>query len=157
MTAGVESLEKMDLRDAELRLLFTHVTPVSEPDTGIPAYCFSMRNASADEVMGGINIKAGYTENIIKYRGNIGFTVFEQFRGRHYSARSCLLLVPVLKMLGMNPIWITCNADNHASRSNIERIGAEYQETLTIPNDYQHLAFYPEHARIKMRYKWELK
>jgi predicted acetyltransferase len=143
--------------DDDLKLVFTQSTPVSEPDTEISAYHFLMRNAESDEDMGAINIKAGYTDNIVKYRGNIGFSVFENFRGKRYSSRSCLLLVPVLKMLQLNPVWLTCNVDNSASAKNIERIGAVYQETVTIPPDYPHLSFYPEHARIKMRYKWELR
>lgn len=146
----------LNLRDDDLKLVFTQRTPVSEPDMEITAYHFLMRNALTDEEMGGINIKAGYTENIVKYRGNIGFSVLVNFRGKHYSSRSCLLLVPVLKVLKMNLVWITCNADNSASVKNIERIGAVYQETLTIPPDYPYLSFYPEHARNKKRYKWEL-
>lgn len=157
MDVDVNEIKLMDLKDGELKLVFTHKVPVSEPDTGIFGYYFSMMNTLSGEEMGTINIRAGYTENIVMYRGDIGYSVFEQFRGNHYSARSCILLVPVIKMLKMNPVWITCNKDNNASRNNIEKIGAEYQDTLTIPCDYLHISFYPEHARVKMRYKWTLK
>jgi predicted acetyltransferase len=146
----------LNLREADLKLVFTHQAPASEPDSGIPAYHFSMRSTETDEELGSINIRTGYTENIVKYRGNIGFGVFEKFRGKYYSARSCLLLVPVLKLLTLNPVWITCNVDNEASRKNIERIGAEYLGTVTIPSDYPHISFYPEQARNKRRYRWIL-
>lgn len=133
-----------------MRLLFKEIKPVTEPDTNVSAYHFSMQNTLTNEEMDGINIKAGYTENIKKYRGNIGFTVFEPYRGNYYSARSCILLLTVLKILEMNLVYLTCNLDNYASRKNIERIGAVYQETVTIPDGYPYLTYYPKDAMVRV-------
>ncbi|MBN1603190.1 MAG: hypothetical protein JW915_16395 [Chitinispirillaceae bacterium] len=152
----LKDISNHSLKDDDLRLYFKEIKPATEPDTSVSAYHFSMQNIMTNEEMGGINIKTGYTENIEKYRGNIGFTVFEPYRGNHYSARSCILLLPVLKILEMNLVYLTCNLDNYASMKNIERIGAVYQETVTIPDDYPHLTYYPKDARIKIRYKWAI-
>jgi len=54
------------LKDDDLHLHFKEIKPVSEPDTNIFAFHFSMQNTMTREEMGGINIKAGYTENIEK-------------------------------------------------------------------------------------------
>lgn len=142
--------------DGKLRLVFSRTGPVSPPDSTVPGYWFNMLQHGTDILMGRINIKAGHTENIVRYRGHLGFEVFEQWRGNHYSARSCLLLVPILRQLQLNTVWLTCNVDNYASRNNIERIGAVYRETVTIPPSYPHIGYYPDHARKKMRFCWEL-
>jgi predicted acetyltransferase len=134
-------------------LRFDGKKQVTEPDNKIEAYCFTMINSFTGNEIGEINIKAGYTENIVNYRGNIGFTVYNSFRGKHYSARSCVLLIPVIAALEMTPIWLTCNIDNILSTRTIERIGAVYINTVTVPEEYY--PYYPEHARVKNRYQWE--
>lgn len=149
----VSIIEDILLTDDELKLRFEGKKQVTEPDNEIQAYYFSMINQITEKKMGGINIKAGYTENILKYRGNIGFTVYEEFRGKHYSARSCIHLIPVIKIINMPHIWLTCNFDNIASMRNIERIGADYIDTVNVPVEYYF--YYAANARIKRRYKWE--
>jgi predicted acetyltransferase len=149
----VQKIEDMLLEDYELKLRFEGKKQVTEPDSELQAYCFSMKNLMTEKEMGTINIKAGYTKNIVNYRGNIGFTVYEEYRGRHYSERSCFLLIPVICVLKMTPIWLTCDVGNIASIRNIERIGAVYVNTIYVPEDYH--IYYPENARIKRRYKWE--
>jgi predicted acetyltransferase len=146
-------IEAITLSDGELTLRFDGKKQVTEPDNEIQAYCFTMINSSTGNEMGGINIKAGYTENIVNYRGNIGFTVYDSFRGKHYSARGCVLLIPVIVILEMTPVWLTCNIDNIPSKRNIERIGAIYIDTVKVPEEYY--PYYPENARVKNRYRWE--
>jgi hypothetical protein len=56
---------KLTLIDDDLTLVFFEKAGVSPPDTSIFTYRFIMRNTNSGEEIGGINIKAGYTENII--------------------------------------------------------------------------------------------
>lgn len=151
-----EYFKNMHLIDKELELIYIGKNNISEPDNHLFAYRFVMKNVESHEEMGGINIKGGYTENIINYRGNIGFAVNDNFRGHRYSSRSCILLIPIIKYLGLNPVWITCNVDNHASRKNIESIGAKYLETITIPDYSAYAKYYPENARQKLRFRWDV-
>lgn len=144
------------LVDQDLSLEFAGKERVSSPDTDVVAYHFTMKHTRTGEEMGRINIKAGYTENIIRYRGNIGYTVYEKYRGNHYSSRSCRLLVPVLRFLGLNPVYITCDADNAASRKNIEALGAELLGIERITESSPYYPYYPEKARVKLRYRWEI-
>jgi predicted acetyltransferase len=140
--------------DGDLELVLVERKPVSDPDSGIPGYSFLMRNPASGAEMGRIKLRAGYTENIRLYRGNIGFTVFEAFRGHRYSARSCGLLAPLIKSLDLDPIWLTCNVDNPGSRKIIESIGAEYVDTTVIPDGSALIRYYPEGARRKLRFIW---
>lgn len=153
----INYLSQLKLIDDELELVFSERKRVTAPDNNLFAYHFKMKNKKSGDEMGEINIKAGYNENIINYRGNIGFTVYKNYRGHHYSGRSCILLIPVIKFLKLNPIWITCNIDNHASRKNIEKIGAVYIETTTISETSPYFQYYPVGARKKLKFKWEIK
>ena len=128
----------------------------SDPDTTVPVYKFKMVHTRLDVEMGEINLRAGYTENIELYRGNIGFTVYEGFRGDHLSGRSCLLLKPFIQSLELATIWLTCNLDNVASKKNLEHIGARYVDTTRVPDDSPYAAHYPAHARLKLRYRWDI-
>ncbi len=150
-------ITELKLHDDDLELVFSEKGKVNPPDADVDVYRFKMISRISGEIMGDINIKAGYTENIVKYRGNIGFTVHENFRGHHYSARSCLLLIPVIKILGLNTLYITCNTDNYASRKNIELLGAEFVEEIAIAADSAYAAFYTEDSRHKLRYVWQVR
>jgi predicted acetyltransferase len=140
--------------DGDLELVLLEQKPVSDPDSAIPGYSFLMRSPASGAEMGRINLRAGYTENIRLYRGNIGFTVFEAYRGHRYAARSCVLLVPLIKSLDLDPIWLTCNVDNPGSKKIIESIGAGYLDTTVIPDDSPYVRYYPEGARRKLRFIW---
>ncbi|MBF0546592.1 MAG: hypothetical protein HQM08_19255 [Candidatus Riflebacteria bacterium] len=153
---GIDFINAAYLIDDDLKLAFIEKTYTSPPDLSVPVYKFRMESSFSGEEIGGINLRAGYTENIILFRGNIGFTVLEKFRGKHFSARSCILLKPIIKNLDLPTIWLTCNLDNNASRKNLEYIGATYVETIKIPENSPYLEFYPPEARIKMRFKWQI-
>ena len=142
--------------DGDLRLVLVGQGMASEPDTTVPVYKFKMSNAHSGIETGEINLRAGYTENIELYRGNIGFTVIEPFRGHSLSGRSCLLLKPFIQSLGLEFLWLTCNLDNVASQRNIAYAGAQYIDLMRVPNDSPYAPFYPSHARVKLRYRWDI-
>jgi tagatose 1,6-diphosphate aldolase len=159
MDANVNPLSALlnsKMIDTDLELILLERKPVSDPDSEIPGYFFLMRNVQSGLDMGSINLRAGYTENIRLYRGNIGFLVSEDFRGHRYAARSCALLVPLIKALNLDPIWLTCNVDNIRSKKAIESIGAKYLDTTVIRQDSPYLRYYPEGARTKLRFMWNM-
>lgn len=85
--------------------------------------------------VGGINIRIGYTPDIVTYFGNIGYAVDEEHRGHHYAERACRLILPLVRAHGMDVVWIMCNPENIASRRTCERLGAELVEIVPIPTD----------------------
>ena len=145
-----------EMKDGELYLKVSSKNPPDYEKGYSPFYRFEMLNSSTGEVMGGLSFRVGYTHNDVHFRGNIGFSVNEQFRGLNYSTRSCRLIIPVIKFHDMKHVWITCNIDNFASIKSIEKLGAEYIETLAMPDDYPYIWYYPEAARVKRRYKWNI-
>ncbi len=97
----------------------------------VPTYRFHI--VAADVRVGGIRFRVGSTPHIELYAGHIGYNVMEQYRGHRYAAQAVALLVPLAKVHGLNPLWITCNPENAASRRTLEIAGAEYVETVDVP------------------------
>jgi tagatose 1,6-diphosphate aldolase len=50
-------------------------------------------------------------------------------------------------------LWITCNPDNTASRRTLDRLGAEFVEIVSVPDDYPLIA---GTLRQKCRYRLEI-
>jgi len=139
-----------DLADDDvcLRLDATEIDASGEEP--LPTYRFKMENSKTGEHMGFINLRIGFGSNTTLYRGHIGYGVDEPLRGHGYAERACRLVLPFALQHGLNPVWITCNPDNIASRRTCERLGAELVETITVPEGTE---AYRAGARIKCRYR----
>jgi len=121
-----------------------------------PVYRFVMLNRQNDCVMGQLSLRIGYTHNDVNYRGNIGFTVHDEYRGAHLAEKSCRLVFPVAKHHSMNVLWFTCNTNNIASAKTIEKLGAEFMGVVEIPDSYEYSWYYPQDSRLKRRYKLDI-
>src|SRR5262245_56105380 len=119
-------IRSLKMIDDDLVVSSTEIGQASHPDESLTEIRFKMMNTISNEEMGQLSLRIGYNSSITLYRGNLGFSVKEKFRGHHYSSRSSLLLVPLLKSMNFSPVWLTCNEDNGASRCSIERIGARF-------------------------------
>jgi tagatose 1,6-diphosphate aldolase len=117
--------------DLELKLAdFAH-----HPVHKVPTYHFRMVHAATREDRGSIRLSIGGTRHIEMYAGHIGYSVHEAHCGKRYAARAVRLLVPLAQRLGIDPLWITCDPQNVASRRTLERAGAAFVEIVTVPGD----------------------
>jgi tagatose 1,6-diphosphate aldolase len=126
-------LGALDLCDGDLRLEFSKFA--QHPYHKAPTYYLRMTSIASGAEVGTINLRVGSTAHIERYAGHIGYGVHVEFRGHRYAARSVRLLVPLARRLGLNPPWITCDPENHASRRSLELAGAEFIEIVDIPLD----------------------
>ncbi len=140
------------LVDDELELVFVKKTSKPEKEL-VPAYEFEMRNTGTTKKIGNINLRIGNTDKIVKYGGHIGYGVEPEYRGHKYAARSCKLLFPFAKRHGINPLWITCNPDNIASRRTCEIAGGKLIEIVDLPEDNDQ---YKKGDCQKCRYRFDL-
>jgi tagatose 1,6-diphosphate aldolase len=111
------------------------------PDAGgrVPAYAFWMRlsdPASPVRVAGGISLRVSNSPQTVLYYGHVGYNVFPPARGHRYAARALRLLLPLARAHRLDPLWVTCNPDNVASRRSIERVGGRLVETIPLPIDH---------------------
>ena len=135
-----------------LVLALNRYIPADPEREWVPAYHFSMVNGHSREVMGSIDLRIGHTDKLVLYRGQIGYNVKPKFRGHHYAARSVRLLLPLAARHQLNPVWITCDPDNLASRRTCELAGAEFVEIIEVSSDEE---MYQCGIRQKCRYKLE--
>src|SRR5258706_3699634 len=130
----------------------------ADPDKGfVPAYHFWMRLrpefAPPVQIAGGINLRIGHTRNIETCLGHIGYNVYPPARGHQYARRAVRLLLPFARRQGINPLWITCNPDNVASRRTCEGAGGRFAEIVKLPEDH---FLYARGERAKCRYRFDL-
>jgi Acetyltransferase (GNAT) domain len=104
-------------------------------------------------VVGGISLRAQTTRAIEMYYGHFGYRVYPFARGHHYAERACRLLLPLARRHGIQPLWITCNPDNLASRRTCERLGAKLVEIVPVP---QRDPLYLRGDHEKCRYRLDL-
>src|ERR1700733_9910561 len=53
--------------------------------------------------------------------------------GNRYASRAVRLLIPIARQEGLNPLWITCDPENAASRRTCELAGGELIEIAAVP------------------------
>lgn len=121
------------LWDGELELVLVEREPYNPATGWAPTYRFDMR--STGRIAGGISLRISNVPRIVLYLGHIGYGVEPEFRGRHFAARACRLLVPLARQHRLDPLWITCNPDNIASRRTCELAGATLFEVVDVPVD----------------------
>jgi tagatose 1,6-diphosphate aldolase len=76
-----------------------------------------------------------------------------EYRGKRFAARATRLLFPLARDLDLNPLWITCNPENVASRRTCERAGGRLVEVVKLPRDHN---LYRKGERAKCRYRFDL-
>lgn len=121
--------------DGDLRLVLAEHMPAATSPWGIPAYSFRMQ-ARAGDYIGRIRLRVGWSEEVIRYAGQVGYFVEPAHRGHRYAERACRLLLPLAQRHGMSSLWITCQPDNMASRRTLERLGAECVGVFDVPPGY---------------------
>jgi predicted acetyltransferase len=129
----MDVVRSLELRhgDLELRLCDYSVHSVHR----VPTYFFRMLSRHSEDELGTINLRIASNAHIERYAGHIGYGVHPAHRGHHYAARSVTLLVPLARKLNLDPLWITCDPENKASRRSLEIAGAEFVEIVDVPKD----------------------
>ena len=130
-----EFLEVALPADGDLSLVLAECTPAESSPWGVPAYSFRMQNPGG-EYLGRIRLRVGWSEDVIRYAGHVGYRVEPAHRGHRYAERACRLIVPLAQWHGMTSLWITCQPDNAQSRRTLERLGAAFVAVIDVPPAY---------------------
>jgi predicted acetyltransferase len=139
------------LTDGEIWLELATQVPGDTTKNWAPTNHYQIKKVATNEAVGQIDLRFGYTWDLVRYGGQIGYGVHERFRGYHYAAKACLLLKPIAKQHGMDVLWITCNPDNWPSRKTCEYVGATLVEIVDLPETSD---MYKAGERQKCRYRW---
>ena len=139
------------LQDGNLSLVIAKTTPADPARGYVPAYEFTMRVNNQDA--GRLGFRAQNTPLLTLIGGHLGYGVHPPFRGHHYAARACQLVLPLARAHGFKELIITCNPDNWASRKTAEWLGAKMVEIVNIPTDH---IMYQRGERTVCRYRLRL-
>lgn len=145
--------EPGELSNRDLQLVPVERIPEDKVKGYVPTYKFEMRRDRSTDTVGDIYLRVGDTFRLRTYAGHLAYGVRPEFRGHHYAARACRLLLPLARSHAMTELWITCNPDNTASRRTCELAGAVLVEIVDLPED---IDMYQEGERHKCRYRLEL-
>lgn len=128
--------------------------PAAATRDGTPAYHFWMRLRpeflAPVPMAGAISLRIGKTADVVLYYGHIGYNVYPPARGHHYALRACRLLFELAKRHELNPLWITTDPENAASRRTCQLLGAELVDIVDVPHGH---ALYMRGQRRKCRYR----
>jgi predicted acetyltransferase len=119
----------------------------------VPAHHFYMIRTDTRQIAGRINLRVTSNSALLFYAGHVGYGVDPDHRGRHFAVRSLRLLIPLARALALDPLWITCNPENIASRRSCELAGAQFVDIIAVPEDTD---TYREGITHKCRYRLEL-
>ena len=80
------------------------------------------------EYLGRISLRHELTE-LLTWGGHIGYSVRPSARRRGYAGQALAMMLPVCAELGIDPVLVTCDTDNAASRRTIEKNRGVYEDT----------------------------
>ena len=122
-----------DLHDDEIKLVLRETKEAIPERKHVPAYCFDIALLDGT-VVGNCSLKIWHTD-VIWFAGNIGYEVYEPYRGHHYAAKACRLLYSLAVMHDLDYVIITCNVRNAASERTIQLAGGMFISEEDVPKD----------------------
>lgn len=142
-------IEMEGLQDDEIKLTLAKMLPKGHPDMGdMPILFFNIRLLDGTRI-GQCDLRVGDSHHT-EVLGHIGYGIYEAYRGHHYAAKACRLLMKYAKKAHMPHVDITCNTDNQASIRTCELLNAQLLGTVEVPPDN---IDYQNGSRIKYRYR----
>lgn len=100
------------------------------------------------------DLRLGCNEELY-YAGNIGYRIYEKFRGNSYAYEACKILFSIAhKQYKMDELLITCSPDNIPSKKTCEKLDGQYVETVPVPKTHW---LYSRGETIKNIYRYNLK
>lgn len=117
----------------------------------VPAYMFNIFLLDTDEIIGDVDIRIGYTDDLVWYGGHVGYKIDEPFRGHGFAMQACKLIKKVAQDHGMDVLWITCDENNNASIRTLEKIGCKKIGLIDLPRNHD---LYQIGQRRVWRFRW---
>ncbi len=140
-----------DLRNGEIMLRLDRTCDAQPEKDWVPAYYFSVCLPDGTKI-GQCDLRIGHNDRLY-IGGNIGYGIDEAYRGHHYAAKACKLLLRQARKHGLEYVIITCDPSNKASSRTCELAGGRYLETTAVPEWHN---MYEEGKRLVMIYRFDL-
>lgn len=86
--------------------------------------------------LGRLSIRHRLTPWLLDYSGHIGYDVRPSARRRGHATAMLREAIPWCRGMGIDPVLVTCDADNIASRRVIENNGGEFEDQRDVKLRY---------------------
>ena len=101
---------------------------------GIISIYYGMYLKNTSTRVGMIDLRIGVNEELY-YAGNIGYRVFEKYRGHHYAYYASKKVLELAREeYSMSFLYITCSPDNLASKKTLEKLSGHFVERAQVPS-----------------------
>lgn len=135
----------------EVDLVVRATRPGNKERGRVPSYEMDVVLSGTFTIVGDVNVRIGYTDHLVFYGGQLGYSIERPFRGRRYASKACALTRPIFAAHGMDTVWVTCRPKNVASSRTCELLGCQYIETVTVPKGTD---LFKRGDRQLMRFRW---
>jgi len=103
--------------------------PASElPDGWVHCTSRWIVDAETDEMLGFIATRHRLTPYLLEQGGHIGYSVRPAARRQGIASAALELALVQAQRLGIDPVLVTCDDDNHGSRRTIEKAGGQLED-----------------------------
>lgn len=96
----------------------------------VPSEVFLAVRTDDDKVVGIIDYRRSLTPFLLRYGGNIGYSIVPGERRKGYAAEMLKLLLPICKAYGEEKVLLTCDKTNLASKRTIIKNGGILENTI---------------------------
>ncbi|MCR4950038.1 MAG: GNAT family N-acetyltransferase [Solobacterium sp.] len=123
---GILEGEEIDLKEERM------IRPTSFNDN-VREVFYGIFLHGQDQKIGECDLRVGMNDELY-YAGNIGYRIYERWRGHSYALQACRLLLPeAFHKYGMDEVIITCSPDNIPSRRTLEKLSGTFVEETGVP------------------------
>ncbi len=106
-------------------------TPDRLPEGRVLSSEYLSIRLSDQKLVGMVNIRHYLNEELSKFGGHIGYSIRPTERNKGYAHEQLKLALKICDELSINPILLTCNKDNEASRKTIiKALGIKENEVV---------------------------
>jgi predicted acetyltransferase len=116
---------------AEFKAYASDLNAQALPDTPRPpgrVPCTTWWWVDGDDYLGRIALRHQLNEHLLEVGGHIGYDVRPTARRRGHATAMLGRVLPIAHAMGLDPVLITCDADNEASRRTIEHHGGVLED-----------------------------
>jgi len=113
---------------------------------------YEIRRCQDGASVGRCELRIGHDLNLYYY-GNIGYRVWEEYRGHGYAFMGASLLLQLAPKVGMTYVLITVSPENTPSVRTCERLDGVLVATVKVPIWHP---LYRANERVKMIYRYDL-